>query len=245
MQKDKISDKMEAGIIGFAIGDALGVPIEFLNREILIRNPIDDMIGYGTHNVPAGTWSDDTSLTIAAMDSIIEKKEIDYDDIMKKFTLWTDESKYTATDKMFDIGISTSKSISKYKLGIDAIKCGSTDFNENGNGSLMRILPFVYYIYYNNFSELEKTNIINMASSITHAHEISKLGCKIYADYIMLLLDGFDKNEALNIIRKINYEKFYSKDCVNLYNRILKHTCQVHKLKFFYPLIAFKICNHI
>ena len=65
----------------------MGVPIEFSIREKCLAKPLTEMVGYGSHSVPAGSWSDDTSMTIATMDSIIEKKTIDYQDIMEKFSL--------------------------------------------------------------------------------------------------------------------------------------------------------------
>ena len=75
---------MKAGIIGFAVGDALGVPVEFLSRDLLQKYSLKNMIGFGSHNVPEGTWSDDTSLMIATMDSIKEKGDINFEDIMYK-----------------------------------------------------------------------------------------------------------------------------------------------------------------
>lgn len=42
------------GIIGLAIGDATGVPLEFCTREELMVNPITEMLGYGSHDVPKG-----------------------------------------------------------------------------------------------------------------------------------------------------------------------------------------------
>lgn len=86
----------------------------------------------------------------------------------------------------------------------------------------MRILPFVYYLKFSNFSEEEKTILINQASALTHAHEISQLGCKIYADYVTLLLDGVDKVKALDLLKEINYNKYYSNDSIKVYQRILK-----------------------
>ena len=59
------------GIIGLAIGDAMGVPVEFVEREKLMNNPVTEMLERGSHNQPKGTWSDYTSLTLATMDSII------------------------------------------------------------------------------------------------------------------------------------------------------------------------------
>ena len=217
-----MNEKMKSGIIGFAVGDALGVPVEFLHRDILQKHPINEMIGYGSHNVPEGTWSDDTSLIVATMDSIKENGNINFADIMYKFTEWMNLAKYTATDKLFDIGISTRKAISNFEKGNDAINCGTKGINENGNGSLMRILPFVYYLKFSNLSEEEKTTLINQASSLTHAHEISQLGCKIYADYVTLLLDGNDKEQALEQLKKIDYNKYYADTSIEAYQRILK-----------------------
>lgn len=217
-----MNEKMKAGIMGFAVGDALGVPVEFLNRDLLQRRPLKEMIGYGSHRVPEGTWSDDTSLMIAAMDSIKENGDVNFDDIMYKFTEWVNYAKYTATDELFDIGISTSKAISNFKRGEKPTNCGTKGINENGNGSLMRILPFVYYLKFSNFSEEEKTILINQASALTHAHEISQLGCKIYTDYVTLLLDGVDKVKALDLLKEIDYNKYYSNDSIKVYQRILK-----------------------
>ena len=216
-----MEQKMASGILGFAIGDALGVPIEFLNREILEKHPLSEMIGYGSHSVPEGTWSDDTSLMLATIDSIVECGYINYSDMMSKFTQWYDYAKYTATDVMFDIGISTRKAIIKYKNNISAIECGGRDIMDNGNGSLMRILPIVYYLAMNNFSDEEEVEIIKNCSSLTHGHEISCLGCKIFSDYTKLLLNNYDKLDALNQIKMYNYSKYYSLEAIQKYNRIL------------------------
>ena len=68
-----MKDTIRGGILGLAVGDALGVPVEFQSREELRKNPVTDMRGYGTYNQPPGTWSDDTSLTLCLMDNLIEK----------------------------------------------------------------------------------------------------------------------------------------------------------------------------
>ena len=209
------------GVLGFAVGDALGVPVEFLQREKLEKYQINEMIGYGSHMVPEGTWSDDTSMMIATMDSMQECSDINFEDIMHKFSEWVDYAKYTATGELFDIGGATLNAISNYKRGLVPLDCGMKGERENGNGSLMRILPFVYYINNFDFSDDEKVKIINDASSLTHAHEISKLGCKIYADYVTFLLNGYDKFEALDLLRKIDYTKYYSLESIGKYRRLL------------------------
>jgi len=81
-----MEQKIIQGIIGLCLGDALGVPVEFTPRDVLEKQPIRDMIGYGTYNQPPGTWSDDSSLTFCLMESIIDCKRIDLYDIADKFT---------------------------------------------------------------------------------------------------------------------------------------------------------------
>ena len=66
-----IKEIIKAGIFGTVVGDALGVPVEFTSRAERKADPVTDMREYGTHNQPKGTWSDDSSMMIATLDSII------------------------------------------------------------------------------------------------------------------------------------------------------------------------------
>lgn len=215
-------NKMKNGIVGFAVGDALGVPAEFKARENLKKFPITDMIGFGTYNQEIGTWSDDTSMTLATLDSIVQCKTIDTEDIAQRFIKWFRNAEYTATNKIFDIGRTTLQALAKYELNIDkAINCGGNNEYDNGNGSLMRMLPLAYYIFYKQIKDdKEIYNIIKDVSSITHAHEISILGCYIYIRYYLLLLEGNDKNKAFHDIQKLDYSMF-SGYALRKYSRIL------------------------
>ena len=218
---------MKNGIIGFAIGDALGVPAEFKSREELKRYPITDMVGDGTYNVPAGTWSDDTSMTLATIDSIIEKQTIDVNDMASKFLKWFRNAEYTATNECFDIGRTTLQALAKYELKQDdVVNCGGSGEYDNGNGSLMRILPIAYYIYYKNIADNQEIySIIKDVSSITHAHEISVLGCYIYVKYVIELLKGIDKVQAYKNIQNQDYSLF-SDYAVSKYSRIINDDIQ-------------------
>ena len=75
------------GIMGLAVGDALGVPVEFESRENLRNNPVKGMMGYGTYNQPEGTWSDDTSLTLCLLEALIER-EYKVTSLANKFVKW-------------------------------------------------------------------------------------------------------------------------------------------------------------
>ena len=213
--------KMCDGIIGFAVGDALGVPVEFSSREKLKQYPLTEMIGYGSHYVSEGNWSDDTSLTLATMDSILENEGIDYSDLMVKFVCWCNDAKYTSEGKVFDIGITTREALIKFMNGISPLYCGSKESFDNGNGSLMRILPVIYYLFSNKLIVEEQVKIINNVSSLTHAHEVSCLGCMIFSNYVKSLLNGHNKYDALNEAKSFNYSKFYSINSINMYERIL------------------------
>ena len=175
--------KVKDGIIGLVIGDALGVPVEFQSRESLKIDPVTKMEGYGTYNMPPGTWSDDSSMTIATIASIVNKNEIDYDDIMKEFLEWIENGKYTQYQDTFDYGITTLHGIMNYKNGIDAIKCGGTDERDNGNGSLMRILPLAF------IPDIDYETIENI-SGLTHGHLRSKIACVFYIEIAKSMLEN-------------------------------------------------------
>ncbi len=216
-------EKLKDGIVGFAIGDALGVPAEFKSKKELTRCPITDIKANGTYNVPAGTWSDDTSMTLATLHSIIEKGIIDTNDMADKFLKWFRNAEYTATNETFDIGRTTLQALYKYELKLNnASNCGGSGEYDNGNGSLMRILPIAYYIYYKKIKDTNIIyNLVKETSSITHAHEISVLGCYIYVIYTLLLLEGKNKIEAYKCIPKADYSNFNNYS-ISKYKRILQ-----------------------
>ena len=176
--------KVKDGIIGFVVGDALGVPVEFDSREELEENPVTEMRGFGTYGQPKGTWSDDSAMTIATMHSIVQKQDIDYYDIMDKFVDWLDNGKYMQGDHTFDSGITTSSAIHRYQFNeIPPIECGGTGEHDNGNGSLMRVLPLAY------INDIDYRTIEDI-SSLTHGHERSKIACVLYVEIAKSMLEN-------------------------------------------------------
>ncbi len=176
-------------IVGHAIADALGVPVEFMSREELKKNPVTDMMGYGTHKVPKGSWSDDTSMALCTLD-VLTSGSIDYGKIMDNFCKWCYENEYTPTGVNFDIGIGCSQAIGNYKYGKPYNECGLSDEYSNGNGSLMRIHPVTLYLSNSDISTKEKIEIIHNVSALTHAHKRSMIGCGIYSFILWELLEN-------------------------------------------------------
>ena len=219
------------GIIGLAIGDAMGVPLEFCARQKLMQSPTTEMLGYGSHNVLKGSWSDDTSMTLATLHSIIEKGKIDTNDMADKFLKWFRNSEYTPDNETFDIGRTTLQALAKYELKLDdASNCGGFSEYDNGNGSLMRILPVTYYCYSKKLTEQEIYEIVKKVSSITHRHEISIMGCFIYVIYGIELLNNKNLTQAYKNIKKIKYDKYFSRDTIRRYERILKDNINKYSL---------------
>ncbi len=181
--------KLKDAIYGFSVADALGVPYEFRVRG---QFKCVDMIGFGTWNQPVGTWSDDTSMTIATCKSIKDRQEIDLSDIMNNFKKWYNENKFTPHKEVFDIGNTTRISIITGK--------GMIDINSNGNGSLMRILPLAF----TNATDDE----IRAVSSLTHGHFISTESCVIYVSIARKLIEG--KN-IIDILNEIKYREPFNR----------------------------------
>ena len=195
--------KVKDGIIGFIVGDALGLPVEFHSINELIKNPVTKMIGYETHNMPRGTWSDDTSLTLATLTSITNSQGFDWDDIMNEFAQWFYNGKYTQYNNAFDYGVTTSTPLNKYKKGIPALECGGKSDRYVDNGSLMRMLP-LSFLPKPNFEHVDKL------SSLTHANEIAKIGCSLYVEIgrSMVYNDLSLKEHVINSSKRVM--KYYA-----------------------------------
>ena len=231
IDSQKINSKIVASIISFAIGDAMGTPLKDELRDELMAHPVLTLIGHRAYPVPAGTWSDDTSLTLATMDSIIQKRSIDHNDIMNKYLEWYGKFKYTATEDIFDVSRVTYYALINYasKKG-PAITCGLSYDEDNDNASLMRMLPIAIYAYYHNLSSDKIRQMVNEASSLTHRHEISRMGCYIYVRFVIYLLQGDSKEYAYEKLRRLKYNA-YSRKTRKKYKRILERNIKHLKMK--------------
>ncbi len=178
--------RIVGGLLGLVVGDALGVPVEFFQRETLDRRPLTAMIGHGTHGQPPGTWSDDSSLALATAASLVD---VGYDpaDMMSRFAGWLDRAEMSPHGEVFDVGIATSHAIRRFTDGHPP-EWGGRDEMDNGNGSLMRIMPLSCYTH-----RLSPQAICERAfevSALTHAHPRSKLCCAYFSLLIAAVLDG-------------------------------------------------------
>ena len=192
-------EKLLGGVYGLAVGDALGVPVEFCSREMLDKDPVKGMEAGGTHRQDKGTWSDDTSMVLATLDAM-SAGGLSFGMVMDNFAKWYTEANYTAAGVVFDAGGTTSAAIHTYMLGEPLESCGAADERSNGNGSLMRMLPMIYYVYLKYGLEVNPLAVdqIYRLSSLTHAHIISKVCCVYYVYIGMYIMEaGRDLHSAI------------------------------------------------
>ena len=220
------SEKIKDALLGFAVGDALGVPVEFETRESLSRNPVKGMLGNMFLNQPPGTWSDDSSLVFCTCDSMCDGYNLE--DIAVQFSNWKNNRLWTPHGRVFTIGIQTEKAIERIdrfiEMGLRIKPYSSEGVNEkeNGNGSLMRILPLAFYL--KDFSIEDRFKIIRDVSALTHPHIRTVTGCFIYIQFAISLLQGDNKNKAYEELQHLTKEFLLKKSDsreLNYYSRIL------------------------
>ncbi len=192
-------DRFLGGLWGSLTGDALGVPVEFKSREEVQRDPVSGMRAGGSHRQPAGTWSDDSSLLLCSVESLVEHP-FSVDDMARRFARWRSASLWTPHGMVFDIGIATSQALSRVQAGIPPLKCGGSGQYDNGNGSLMRILPVC--LRFANSDPATLVRNVEHASSITHAHPRSRMACVFFAFFVRELLAGKEAPESLAAARE-------------------------------------------
>ena len=171
--------RLYQGLFGFCVGDALGVPVEFSDRRKRKEDPVREMRAYGTYHQPAGTWSDDTSLMLCLINAVnqgysIQKAADNFVDFYKN-------GAFTPYGEVFDIGISTREAIEKMCGGESPVRCGGDSDLENGNGSLMRVLPLAFYGLRMEGPQL--ISLVEEVSSLTHRHRRSIFACILYVKF--------------------------------------------------------------
>jgi ADP-ribosylglycohydrolase len=223
-----LADFIQDAFFGFAVGDALGVPVEFETREWLQENPVLGMQGYMRYNQPPGTWSDDSSMLFCTAESLC--RGYDLEDIALQYSKWKNERFWTPRGRVFDIGIQTSKAIERIDrslemgLRVKPIPEQGVNEKENGNGSLMRILPLAFYL--KDKPGKEGYRVIREVSALTHAHARAVIGCFMYIRFAMSLMEGNDKYQAYTDLR--NYIPEFCRTTIcsaeyEYYSRILDH----------------------
>jgi ADP-ribosylglycohydrolase len=207
----------QAILLGLACGDALGVPVEFLQRGTF---KVDKMEGWGTHVQAPGTWSDDTSLALAFAMSLVPGG-FNALSAGRNFQAWYYDRAFTPHGEVFDVGSATSKAIYRMQTVVSPELAGGMDERDNGNGSLMRIAPLALSLL-DVPEPAARYEWVRKASSMTHAHPLSCACCFVYIEYLLLLAGGLAREEAY---RKLCAD--FAKDCSFIGDDILARLSRV------------------
>lgn len=187
-------DRLMGGLVGLVVGDALGVPVEFGKRGERDRDPVRGMRGFGTHLQPVGAWSDDGALALAQAAAFIDHG---WDPVhhLEAFAAWHERGAWTAHGRVFDIGLTTRQALKRFRRGEPLERIGGRGVLDNGNGSLMRILPAACW-WATSPPEVLIAGV-GEASALTHGHARARLSCAWYGLLTVGLLERRPVNEAL------------------------------------------------
>jgi ADP-ribosyl-[dinitrogen reductase] hydrolase len=175
-------ERITGGLIGLLIGDAMGVPYEFHAptdlpppHEIEYAPPLE--FDRSHNGVPPGTWSDDGAQALCLLASLLTCDRFDPDDFSRRLMDWYEEGYLAVDGIVFDVGITTSRAIRALRAGVAPLQAGPADAHDNGNGSLMRVLPLALW---HRGTDAELVRDAQLQSQITHGHLRSQICCALY-----------------------------------------------------------------
>jgi ADP-ribosylglycohydrolase len=175
------------------VGDALGVPVEFVDRAALRRDPVVDLREYGSYLQPRGTWSDDSSLLLCTAESLLHG--FDTGDLGACFVRWRAAELWTPWGEVFDVGVTTDRAIQRLAAGVAPEEAGGAEEASCGNGSLMRILPVALHAA-ERVPAVTLLDLAHRASALTHRHPRAQIACGLYCLLAAGLLAGWALAEA-------------------------------------------------
>ncbi|HLL55551.1 MAG TPA: ADP-ribosylglycohydrolase family protein [Myxococcaceae bacterium] len=203
-------ERLEGGLVGLLVGDALGVPYEF-HAAPDIPPPeqldFDPPPGFrrAHRGVPPGTWSDDGAQALCLLASLLEHGALNPDDFATKLLAWEQDGYLAVDGQVFDMGIQTQRALGALRRGIPALEAGPSGERENGNGSLMRVLPLALW---HQGTDAELVRDAQLQSRVTHGHPRSQLCCALYCLWARRTLEGVPEawREAVAAMRALHPE---------------------------------------
>lgn len=253
-----ISERVQAGLLGSAVGEAIGVPFKYSSRAALKTCPVTDMVEPIEYRLPLGTWSEATSLSLAIMESLVNHNmQLNCDNIMNHFCEWYNEGRFTAVGYAFDINRTNYLAIRNYLADNptdDVARSAEFDGSDGkryvaqswryslfgnmamDNGALKRMLPIAIYIYarrnkYDNVDwdlEDDVTDVIKL----THAYKTNIVGCKLHYFIVIELMKG-----TLNLDEAV-MQAFHNSDLYGYpeFYRLMEDTWQAGSMQPFSDL---------
>jgi ADP-ribosyl-[dinitrogen reductase] hydrolase len=192
-------DRALGALVGLAVGDALGAPVEFHRRDTF--EPVSELRSGGNFNLPAGAWTDDTAMALCLGDSLIEHPEIDAKDLLERFCRWASDGENTSTGVCVGIGQNTLRVLGNFHRTGELL-APETRQKSDGNGAAMRLAP-VAIRHWNNPVEVRRT--ADFQSRTTHYSEISAGACEYLAAMLAALIEGSPWARSLRVTKNSSW----------------------------------------
>lgn len=188
----ELSGRYTGALVGLAVGDALGAAVEFKRPGSF--TPLTDMVGGGPFNLPAGAWTDDTSMAICLAESLIARQEHDPADQMRRYLSWWRTGEKSSTGSCFDIGNTVRQALQ------DFARTGQPwpqdpDPKAAGNGSLMRLAPVAMFFADDPYLAIQRAVA---SSATTHPAQEPVDACRYFAGLLVGALQGMPKGVLLS-----------------------------------------------
>lgn len=201
----EVTNRLKGGLYGLLIGDALGVPYEFhpasdIPARTLIEMEPPARFHRAHATVKPGTWSDDGSLALCLLDSLVECDGLNLPNLASKFLAWGEKGYLAVDGRVFDIGIQTRQALENLKRGVSPDLAGPRGERNNGNGSLMRVLPLALW---HRGDDEELVSLAHKQSFVTHGQIHSQVCCALYVLVARRLLEGNGMAEAWEHAEKV------------------------------------------
>ena len=184
------ADRIRGGMWGLLVGDALGVPYEFHRAETLpnvIEMTPPESFERAHRSTPPGTYSDDGAQALCLLASLAEHEGFDPDDFAQRLLNWYEHGYLAVNATVFDVGVQTSIALRALLNGVPSLEAGPSNQSNNGNGSLMRVLPMAMF-HHGTDDELARD--ADLQSRVTHGHVRSRVACSIYCLWARRFLQG-------------------------------------------------------
>lgn len=131
-------DRFQGALLGLAVGDAVGTTVEFKRPGTF--PPVTDMVGGGPHGLPAGAWTDDTSMALCLAESLLECRGFNPVDQLERYVRWYFDGHWSSTGRCVDIGRATSNALERFERTGEPYP-GDAAPVAGGNGPLMKLAP--------------------------------------------------------------------------------------------------------
>lgn len=184
-------DRATGALLGLAAGDAVGTTVEF--RAPGTFEPLTGMVGGGPFRLPAGAWTDDTSMALCLAESIADTGGMDLVDQLRRYVAWRHDGYLSSIGRCFDIGNTTSAQLSRFERTGDPVD-PRPDPESAANGSLMRLAPVPIRWHADPAEAAERSA---ESSRTTHAADRPVDACRVLGAMTAALVGGRPAGEVL------------------------------------------------